>query len=109
MCIGIPMQVVEVATGRALCADGEQSTWVDTRLVEGVQTGRWLLVFAGAARELISAERAAQVRNALQALEACEQGDLARIDSLFSDLVNREPRLPPHLQHLHDNNRTQED
>lgn len=84
------------------------SGWT-TRLVEGVQSGSWLLVFAGAARERISAERAAQVGNALRALVACEQGDLARIDTLFADLVNREPRLPPHLQQLHDNNRTQED
>lgn len=29
MCIGIPMQVLEVTSGRALCADGEQSVWVD--------------------------------------------------------------------------------
>ena len=56
------------------------------------------LVFAGAARELISADRAAQVRDALRALQASAEGDHARIDNLFSDLVNREPTLPPHLQ-----------
>lgn len=109
MCIGIPMQVLEVASGRALCADGEQRLWVDVRLIDEVPVGGWLLVFAGAARERISVERAAQVSNALQALRLCEQGGGAEIDTLFADLVGREPQLPPHLQAQYDNNRKQDD
>ncbi|WP_027852276.1 HypC/HybG/HupF family hydrogenase formation chaperone [Marinobacterium litorale] len=98
MCIGIPMQVIVVEAGRALCSDSDRRDWVDIRLVDTPAPGSWLLVFAGAARELISAERAAQVRDALRALQASAEGDHARIDNLFSDLVNREPTLPPHLQ-----------
>lgn len=102
MCIGIPMQVLKAEPGRALCVEGDHQCWVDTRLVGPVQAEAWLLVFAGAARELISAERAAQVSAALQALQASQSGDLAAIDRLFADLVAREPRLPPHLQPDHD-------
>jgi len=98
MCIGIPMQVIETGRGRALCRDGNSQSWVDTRLVDGADTGTWLLVFAGAAREIISSERAAQVAAAVQALQASAQGDTDAIDALFADLVNREPTLPPHLQ-----------
>jgi hydrogenase expression/formation protein HypC len=98
MCIGIPMQVIEAATGRALCADGDSQVWIDTRLVDAVQPGVWLLVFAGAAREQISAERAALVSDALQALQASARGDHAAVERLFADLIGREPQLPPHLR-----------
>lgn len=100
MCIGIPMQVVDAGPGRALCRDGERLCPVDTRLVEPVSPGTWLLVFAGAAREILTEERAAQVSAALQALAAGIQGDTEAVDALFADLVNREPALPPHLQPL---------
>jgi hypothetical protein len=33
----------------------------------------------------------------LQALHAALHGDVASIDVLFADLVNREPQLPAHL------------
>jgi len=97
MCIGIPMQVLEGAEGRALCADGLETRWVDTRLVDPPQPGDWLLVFLDAARERLDSERAAQIRDALRALEAAMAGDLASVDQLFADL-DREPQLPPHLQ-----------
>lgn len=97
MCIGIPMQVLEGAEGRALCADGLETRWVDTLLVDPPQPGDWLLVFLDAAREHLDAERAAQIRDALRALEAAMAGDLASVDQLFADL-DREPQLPPHLQ-----------
>jgi len=105
MCIGIPMQVMECGQGRALCRDGDSQSWVDTRLVEAVEAGTWLLVFAGAAREIISSERAAQVGAAVQALQASARGDTAAIDALFADLVNREPELPLHLQAEADNDK----
>ena len=98
MCIGIPMQVTEFGQGRALCRDGDSLSWVDTRLVDPVEAGTWVLVFAGAAREIISSERASQVAAAMQALQASAEGDMAAIDALFADLVNREPELPQHLQ-----------
>lgn len=98
MCIGIPMQVLEVDTGRARCADGVFDQWVDTRLVDPVNVGSWLLVFADAAREIISPQRAALIADALEALRASAAGDIERIDQLFADLVDREPQLPEHLR-----------
>ncbi|SFB03374.1 HypC/HybG/HupF family hydrogenase formation chaperone [Azotobacter beijerinckii] len=97
MCIGIPLQVLECAPGRALCGDGQDSRWIDTRLIEPPAPGDWLLVFLDAAREALDAGRAAQIREALRALQAVQSGDLAALDGLFADL-DREPQLPPHLQ-----------
>jgi len=104
MCIGIPMQVSQLgdATERAAClpwgaaADAEP-TMVDLSLVGDVDVGEWVLVFLGAARECLSAERANQVGMALQALQLAESGNLDGFDDLFADL-DREPQLPPHLQ-----------
>lgn len=98
MCIGIPMQVVAVEGARALCTVGDERQWIDIRLIDTPVAGEWLLVFLGAAREKISAERATQVAQALAALDAGARGDLAAIDTLFADLVERTPQLPLHLQ-----------
>lgn len=97
MCIGIPAQVCQVESGRALCdfADSDPQ-WVDIQLVEPVTSGDWLLVFLGAAREVISEQRARQIQQALQAMSAVMNGQ-SFDDSLFSDLQG-EPQLPPHLQ-----------
>ncbi|GGB78727.1 hydrogenase [Marinobacterium zhoushanense] len=111
MCIGIPMQVRVVEGERALCTSGDEQHWIDIRLIEMPVPDDWLLVFLEAAREKISAERARQVAQALQALDAGARGDIAAIDALFADLVGRTPQLPPHLQpdlndgHKEDNGR----
>ena len=97
MCIGLPMQVLERGDGFALCAGMGERRRVDTRLVGDVAVGSWLLVFLDSARERLSAERAAQVADALRALHAVARGE-ARVDHLFADLVDREPALPAHLQ-----------
>ncbi|NHN76962.1 HypC/HybG/HupF family hydrogenase formation chaperone [Azotobacter chroococcum] len=97
MCIGIPLQVLECAPGRALCGDDREARWIDTRLIEPPAPGDWLLVFLDAAREALDTGRAAQIRDALRALQAVQAGDLAALDGLFADL-DREPQLPPHLQ-----------
>ncbi|MBV1790147.1 HypC/HybG/HupF family hydrogenase formation chaperone [Marinobacterium sp. D7] len=98
MCIGIPMQVAAVEGARAFCTVGDEQHWIDIRLIDTPSAGEWLLVFLGAAREKISAERAVQVAQALAALDAGARGDSAAIDALFADLVERTPQLPPHLQ-----------
>ncbi|MGI9134348.1 MAG: HypC/HybG/HupF family hydrogenase formation chaperone, partial [Rhodoferax sp.] len=70
MCIGIPMQVVQAESGWALVQNGSQRQRVDTNLVEACHPGQWLLVFLGCAREIISAERAAEVIATLDLLAA---------------------------------------
>jgi len=97
MCLGIPMQVERCYGLMADCHHGEQWQSVDLSLVGEVQPGDWLLVFMGAAREVLSAERAADILDALTALDAAMNG---RFDPAIhlADLNQREPQLPPHLQ-----------
>ncbi|MEZ5537510.1 MAG: HypC/HybG/HupF family hydrogenase formation chaperone [Thiolinea sp.] len=102
MCMGIPMQVVEMRGSHALCeANGEQQL-VDMLLVGEQPAGTWLLNFLGAAREVLHPEQALHMQQALQAVAASmsDTPDIAGIDHLFADLLNREPELPEHLRPL---------
>lgn len=97
MCIGVPMQVIEGHDFHAICADGEQRQRVDTTLVGRTQPGSWLLVFLGAAREVLDAETALLMRDAVAALGQVMAGN-HQVEHLFADLVDREPELPAHLR-----------
>lgn len=98
MCVGIPMQVIEVEAGRARCVGRSGEAWLDTALVGEVRLGDWLLAFLGGAREVLDAERAAQISAALEALDALQSGAPVDIDAFFPDLVGREPQLPDFLR-----------
>jgi hydrogenase expression/formation protein HypC len=99
MCIATPMRVLSASPQTALCIDrhGVEAS-VDLALVGPVDAGAWLLVFIGAAREIIDEERARQIDRALGALEAALRGDASAIDAAFPDLVGREPQLPSFLR-----------
>jgi hydrogenase expression/formation protein HypC len=77
MCIGMPLQAVEAWPDGALVQGRGRVETVDTRLVGDVRPGDWLLVFNGAAREKLDAQRAAEIGAALDLLEAGLAGDLA--------------------------------
>jgi hydrogenase expression/formation protein HypC len=97
MCIGIPMQVIEMKDTFAICiADGKQEL-IDMILVGEQAAGTWILNFLGAAREVLTEENAQNIQQALTAMRDIMQGG-DQIDHLFADLINREPELPPHLQ-----------
>jgi hydrogenase expression/formation protein HypC len=66
-------------------------------LVEEQPVGSWLLVFLDTAREVISAEAAARIADALKAVSLTMMGETG-VDHLFADLVSREPPLPDFLQ-----------
>jgi len=100
MCIGIPMQVIEPGLGTALCEGGGERREIDMRLVGDQPEGGWVLVFLDAAREVVTAEQAALIANALDALRLALSGQSEGIDALFPDLAGREPELPPHLKIL---------
>lgn len=68
MCIGIPMQVKAVEPGFALVGGRGETRRVKTSLMGHCEPGQWLLVFLDDARELISAERAAEVNATLDLL-----------------------------------------
>jgi hydrogenase expression/formation protein HypC len=107
MCMGIPMQVQQGGDQCASCHDllhpGETVT-VDLSLVGPVQQGDWLLVFAGAARELLLESRAREILQALEALDAAMNGCFDP-NLHMTDLTLREPALPAHLQCLLDEKR----
>ncbi len=79
---------------RAAAAARRSSTWP---LVGDQPVGTHVLVFLGAAREVLDPLRAAQIADALEAMERVMAGD-SNIDHLFADLIAREPQLPEHLR-----------
>ncbi len=99
MCLGVPYCVIETRGWMARCSgpEGEEQQ-IDLALGGEQPPGTWLLTYLGAAREVISPERAQAITNALAALDAAFVGDHDRIDALFADLVDREPSLPDHLK-----------
>jgi len=97
MCIGTPMQVVQVETHHAWCeADGQRER-LDMALVGAQPLGTWVLAFQGAARQVMDADEAQLARNARRALAAALAGE-TDMDAFFGDLVGREPQLPAHLK-----------
>lgn len=98
MCIGVPMQVMEPEGDRAAwCTGRDGRQLIDLALVGPQAAGTWLLTFAGAGREVLTAETAATIDNALDALQAAMAGDARGIEAGFADLIAREPTLPEHL------------
>lgn len=84
MCIGIPMQVVTVEPGHALCRGRGERRRVNTALVGSVELGEWLLIFIDSAQERISAERAQEINATLDLMEAALQGDILEKNVGFS-------------------------
>ncbi len=87
MCLGVPMQVIESSPGRALCAHGGGTREIDMMLVGEQPPGTWVLVFIDAAREVISAEDAARITDALSALDDVMAGGSGNVDALFADII----------------------
>ncbi|MCX7148017.1 MAG: HypC/HybG/HupF family hydrogenase formation chaperone [Rhodocyclales bacterium] len=104
MCLALPMQVIRMEGTTALCQGQNGVERVDTMLTGALEPGQWILSFLGAAREVIDAERAAQVGDALAVLQSIldGHGSAADTDTLinshFADLVGREPQLPAFLR-----------
>jgi hydrogenase expression/formation protein HypC len=96
MCLGVPMQVVESDGLMALCtADGGFET-IDIALVGPQPPGAWLLVFLGAAREVLDPQAAARITRALGGLRSLMRG--GDLGDAFADLESRPPELPAHLR-----------
>ncbi|ASW04022.1 MULTISPECIES: HypC/HybG/HupF family hydrogenase formation chaperone [Paraburkholderia] len=70
MCIGIPMRVLAVEPGNALCLGRGGQRRISTILVGECRAGDWLLVFLDSARERIDAARAAEIDATLDLLQA---------------------------------------
>lgn len=74
------MQVLHLEPGHALVSGRGETRKVNTALVSPVGLGQWLLVFLQDAREVISAERAAEVNATLDLLQEAMSG-LAGLES----------------------------
>ncbi|MDP3513412.1 MAG: HypC/HybG/HupF family hydrogenase formation chaperone [Sulfuritalea sp.] len=101
MCLALPMQVIRMEGSTALCEGRNGIERMDTMLTGPLEPGQWILGFLGAAREVIDAERAAQVEEALVALESILHGggnNDELIHAAFADLIEREPQLPEFLR-----------
>lgn len=97
MCIGIPMQITSVEPGYAWCEGMGERKRIDTLLVGDQPVGSWVLVFIDSAREVLSAEDAKRISDAVLAVNLAMQGEVD-VAHLFADLVEREPQLPEFLQ-----------
>lgn len=84
MCIGIPMQVLEVEGCFALCEGRGDRRRINTALVGEVVPGDWLLVFLDDARETIDADRAAEVNAALDLVLGAMLGLETQADAGFA-------------------------
>lgn len=113
MCIGIPMQVKQTGFGFAVCEGMGITREVDTLLVGEQAVGTWLLVFLNSAREVLSEPDAEKITRAVQAVDMVmsSNGKLAsgglgeqHIETLFSDLINRDPPKPDSLLALEQQN-----
>lgn len=84
----------------AVCESRGERKRVDMLLLGEMPPGTWVLEFHGAARRVLSAAEAQQTLAALSALEIVlnDPGDAVAVDSLFADLVERQPQLPEHLR-----------
>ena len=91
MCIGIPMQVVESHGFVARCEGRGETADLNMLLVGPQEPGTWVLNFLGSAREVLSADDARKINDALDVLEAVMSGDEeVDIDAHFADLAGRE-------------------
>lgn len=84
MCIGIPMQVLALEPGHAICAGRGERRRVRTALVGEPRPGDWLLVFLDSAQERIPAERAREVDATLDLLAAVQAGQGGGADAGFT-------------------------
>ena len=87
MCISTPIQVIELGEGMARCRGRNGEEWVNMMLIGPQPAGTWVLSFLGWAREVISAEDAADINKALDGLSAIMQGaDQIDVERYFPGL-----------------------
>lgn len=82
MCLGIPMQVIEVDGAFAWCEGRGQRERLNTLLLDGVTPGDWVYAVLGQARQTLSAQHAQEINLALDGLVAALQGE-TRLDAYF--------------------------
>jgi hydrogenase expression/formation protein HypC len=89
------MQVVNPEGWTALCEGRGERRQINMMFIGEQPAGTWVLVHLDTAREVLDEAYAAQINEALDALEAVMRGE--PIDAMFADLTQREHSLPPEL------------
>jgi len=90
------MRVVSLHDREALCRRRGETRRVSLVLLDPPPVGAWVLVHLDTARQVLTADEAATIDRALDALDIAVRGE--SVDHLFADLVDRAPELPPHLR-----------
>lgn len=75
MCMGIPMKVMRREGVFAICEGRGETRRLNMMLLGEVETGSWVLAHLDWAREEIEEERAEQINEALDMLEAVMRGE----------------------------------
>jgi hydrogenase assembly chaperone HypC/HupF len=86
MCIGIPMQVVELDGAFAWCEGRGRHERLNTLLLEKISPGDWVYATLGQAREILTPQRADEINRALDGLAAALQG-ATELDSYFPSFI----------------------
>jgi hydrogenase assembly chaperone HypC/HupF len=82
MCLGIPMQVIEVDGAFAWCEGRSRRERLNTLLLEKVTPRDWVYAVLGQACEIMTVQRAEEVNLALDGLAAALQGE-TNLDAYF--------------------------
>lgn len=88
MCLGIPMQVVEVDGPFAWCEGRGRREQLNTILLEEVSPGDWVYAVLGQAREKMTPQHAAEINLALDGLAAALRGETA-LDAYFPGMSTK--------------------
>lgn len=74
MCLGVPVQVIEVGEGVALCRGPNGDEHISMLLIGDQPAGTWVLSHLGWAREVVSEHDAANITRALEGMHALMNG-----------------------------------
>ncbi len=89
MCLGIPMQVVEVDGAFAWCAGRGRRERLNILLLGETSPGDWVYAVHGQAREKLTALQAAEINLAFDGVAAALQGE-TNLDAYFPDFTTRQ-------------------
>ena len=86
MCLGIPMQIVEIDGTFAWCEGRGRRERLNMLLLENVACGDWVYAVLGQAREKMTAQHATEINLALDGLAAALQGE-TNLNAFFPDFT----------------------
>ena len=86
MCLGIPMQVLEIDGAFAWCEGRGRRERLNALLLDELLPGDWVYAVLGQAREKLTAQRVTEINLALDGLAAALQGE-TNLDAYFPDLT----------------------